>query len=962
MIFRSWKLSPLVVTIVLAGALLPSLILAGPADLAGELERINSMISAGQFREALDAALETADHAATAGATTDQATALLRISDALYYLGRRAETLPPMEQALALYQAAADTAGIGRTFYSLAYYFERTDPERMFTLLSEGKKYASAVQDKRLLMNIANAAGVARWNQGNYDAATIHFEESIALARERRDDAALASANQNLGLIDYHRGDGRKALEHYRQALSALEKTGNSHGVAVVLGNMGNAYLALGDPESGRECYDRALFIDRENDYQRGISTMLENLAGVNFLLGRVDLARDQFTEALAISERSGDIRTQVFTRLGLGLIALEEGRPEQGLRQYATALELARNLGDPYALIDPLQRLAELAFRSGDDTAGREYLREARQCAADCGATYSGGILAAMLGERLAAEGQVAAAIATYEKALTQHEATHIRTHVFLWCADLAALYRQQGDPVAAEAQYRLSLAAIEDLDAVIATGDFRRYLFNQAAGVYRDFADWTADRGDLAGAWRILEQGRARDLSFRLLQNRARAVVSGPEQASLSRLAALQKRWREESLTPDQRSELLLWISSAEAQYDRTRWRPSPDPLVPLATSSYQPDSGTLLLTYSLGNDTLQVFSAWDGTYQRRQVPAARALMRRCSIFSDLVSDPATGDTWRAASRSLAAVLLAPEMAAHRPDRVVIMPDRELWGLPFTALTLFDGTLLAEAAAVSLTPAVRTLAEISRRPPAARDAILAVACTRYSVPADSSSGLVNIPAAGDEAARVARRSDPSVLLVNTSEGSFKAQDLPRMQIIHFASHILADPRRPNRSGIILGPDQDNDGVLRAREIYRLPLDTRLTVVSGCRSGDGGTVPGEGLLGLSHALLSAGSRAVVLSRWNLADRGAAFFMEKMYDALGDNPADIALQQARLACLDSPDWRHPAYWSTYFLAGDGSQQCDFRPRALIRGLVLLGCGVLLALAAVGLGHRRNNFF
>ncbi len=920
-------------------------VLAGPAelgaagdqvDLAGQLKQIDGLMATGKFQAALTAARQAVSAAADRGEAALQATALLRESDALYYLGRRAETLAPMEQALALYQAVADTAGIGRTYYSLAYYYERTEPARMLDLLAEGKRYAAAVDDKRLLMNIANAAGVARWNQGDYDVAQQHFEESAALAREREDDPALASANHNLGLIDYHRGDGKSALVHYRQALAALEQAGNQHSVAVVLGNMGNAYLALGDPEQGLACYDRALTIDRASQYQRGIATQLENLAGVNYVLGHIELARDQYQEALDIGNQLGDARIRVYTESELGLLAQEAGRTAEASRRYGTALALARDFGDPYALIDPLRRLAELRFQTGDVAAGWEYLREAESCADTCGATYPGGILAGIRGRQLAVAELLDEAIEAYEEAIARHEATHTRTSVFLWRAALADLHRRQGDTVAAREQYLLSLAAIEDLDALIASGDFRRYLFDQAAGVYRDFAAWLAATGDVRGAWRILDRGRARDLSFRLRQH---ARISAPEQAALDRLATLQKRLREESLSTQETDELRHWIAAAEAQYDRTRWVPPTGSARADTSAGDQPDPGSLVVMYSVRRDTLSVFSVWRGQYHLRRLPAATALLQRCAIFGDLVSDPASGRSWRPASRALGSLLLAPEMAGRRPDRVVILPDGDLWRLPFTALTLDDGSLLATGAAVSLAPALRTLDDIARRPLADQRAILAVACT--------SDGRVGLPAAAPEARLVAGRGSPAVLLVDQGEGAFKAQDLSQVQIIHFASHILADLRQPHGSGIELGADQDNDGVLRAREIYRLPLAARLTVVSGCRSGDGGTVSGEGLLGLSHALLSAGSRSVVLSRWDLADRGAAFFMANLYDALRRAPVDAALMSARKACLESRHWSHPAYWATYFVAGDGSQKCVFAGRRRILGFVLLGCGVLI---------------
>ena len=932
---------------------------ARAADLPAALERIDALMTAGDFPAALEAAEAAVASAAAAGDLRAQATAELRVSDALYYLGRREETLAPMERALALYQQIGDLEGIGRSYYSLAYYYERSESAKMIELLEKGRLYAEQAGDSRLTMNIANAMGVALWSMGRYDEASASLEQSIAIAREAGNGPALASANQNLGLIHLHRGENLDALEHFSQALAELEKAGNTHGVAVVLGNMGNAYLSLRDLEAALDCYRRALQRHRQNGYLRGVAIQLNNLASLHEMLEEFAEAGPLRREAVEIATEVNDQRTLIGALTALGQLALAGSDPVGAEAFFSDALAHARTYGDPDLTARPLQNLAAMHFAAGDTAGGWAQLAEAEDQAAQVGDTYILGSLQGMRADQLAALGRPRAAAAAYQAAVDLHEGTRTRTHVFLWRARLARQRIELGEPDLADHEFQLSLQAIDDLDALIATGNFRIRLFAQVARIFQDYAVWLASRGRETEAWEILERGRGRDLAFRLLQDRGVSEFSAGEMAALAKLSAFQRRLREEILDDGERAELLAMITAAETEYDRTRWALGGTAPSPRRPPDLSLGRGQLAVLYSVFEDTLLVMSATGGGAQLRKVPEAAALMERCRLFSDLVFDPGSGDRHQAAGRSLFAALLGPEMERAAPARLVISPDKELWNLPFAALRTADGRYLGEAVPVSLVPTLGIAQELASRPPPAGRTILAVANSRFDDTAGGPHSLDPLPSALKEAEFVTGLGPDAVLLLDADEDRFKAADLRGVQLLHFATHTLVDPLHANRASIVLAAGGHQDGLLQAREIYRLPLDARLSVVSGCRSGDGGTVAGEGLLGLSHALLSAGSRCVVLSRRDIADEGAAFFMGRFHAALQSGSVEQALQSARLACLNSDRWSHPAWWAAFFVAGDGEQTLDLPGKKRAIPLPAVG-GVCLGLAGLFfLGLRRR---
>jgi CHAT domain-containing protein len=136
-----------------------------------------------------------------------------------------------------------------------------------------------------------------------------------------------------------------------------------------------------------------------------------------------------------------------------------------------------------------------------------------------------------------------------------------------------------------------------------------------------------------------------------------------------------------------------------------------------------------------------------------------------------------------------------------------------------------------------------------------------------------------------------------------------------PAADIIHLATHGAVDQQQPLHSGLLF-----RDGLLRTYEIPRVRLDSPLVVCSACESGLGRTFSGEGLLGLSRALLGAGARCVIGSLWRVHDEATRELMVGFYDSLlAGRPVPEALRDAKLAVRERyPD---PYYWSAFVPIG-----------------------------------------
>jgi CHAT domain-containing protein len=98
------------------------------------------------------------------------------------------------------------------------------------------------------------------------------------------------------------------------------------------------------------------------------------------------------------------------------------------------------------------------------------------------------------------------------------------------------------------------------------------------------------------------------------------------------------------------------------------------------------------------------------------------------------------------------------------------------------------------------------------------------------------------------------------------------------------------------------------------------------LVVLNGCSSAHAAVLPGAGLMGLTRAWLAAGARAVIVTRWAMADQDAGELFSSFYQQLNavqdlQDRKSFAqvLQQAQLSELHAGGRRaKPAYWAAYF--------------------------------------------
>jgi CHAT domain-containing protein len=161
-----------------------------------------------------------------------------------------------------------------------------------------------------------------------------------------------------------------------------------------------------------------------------------------------------------------------------------------------------------------------------------------------------------------------------------------------------------------------------------------------------------------------------------------------------------------------------------------------------------------------------------------------------------------------------------------------------------------------------------------------------------------------------------------------DASRTTATSAELSQYRMVHFATHGLLNTEHPELSGIVLSlidkQGQPQDGFLRAHEIYNLTLPAELVVLSGCKTGLGKEIRGEGLVGLTRGFMYAGAARVAVSLWDVNDAATAELMKRFYRAMlveGLRPA-AALRAAQVSLWKQKKWRTPYYWAAFQLQGE----------------------------------------
>lgn len=405
--------------------------------------------------------------------------------------------------------------------------------------------------------------------------------------------------------------------------------------------------------------------------------------------------------------------------------------------------------------------------------------------------------------------------------------------------------------------------------------------------------------------------------------------------------------------------------------------QWPPRNDNQLSLAAVQEQLQAeGQLLISYFLLGEEGVVFHL-DGTqvqadhfYWNKETRDAWAQLRRQMSNDAFLAEPTRAHQQFSESALwlYESLLLRPVLRHHkeRPQKLLLLPDAELWDIPFSALITrapaagsvsyhrSDLDYLLNHHSLSLAPSVQAWFELQE----SSTAPLKVAALAPDFAGDAvavreacASPLPALPNSSLEAQAVVEYAQGTAYIGPSAQLQTLQETINEFTVWHLATHACRHENDPSQSAVFL-----QDGALTASQIASLPLQLQLVVLSACETQSGPYQAGEGVLSIGRAFLQGGARALIGSLWPVSDAATAELMPLFYEQLAEGKATAeALRQAQINFLDQQDrlTTHPHYWAGFVLVG---QEKSFSTGG---GMLKWLLGGLVILVILGIFGRRK---
>jgi tetratricopeptide (TPR) repeat protein len=332
------------------------------------------------------------------------------------------------------------------------------------------------------IADIHMSLGTIIWQTGSTELAHSHYQRAFTIYQQEFGDNHIKTARSlnNLAIIHSRMGDIQEAIAHYQRALIIYEKIlpPDNLDTARTLYNIGLAYRRLGNYAQALSHYQISLHI-RERIFPADNPSLLESVSGVgvvNFLTGNYEAALTFHQRALTGREkRLGATHPHTTVSLGnVGLCLSFLGEPERGItliQQSLTNREAAYGLEHPQ-LVYTLTWLSYVLQMMGEHEQARKYLEravtiiDAHELADDITSDSL-----TFLADALRADGDMQIARTYLDRALKIWEQGQAEAHPKMATPliSLGEWHEAQGDTAAAMGCYEKALSLLES--CVLAT-----------------------------------------------------------------------------------------------------------------------------------------------------------------------------------------------------------------------------------------------------------------------------------------------------------------------------------------------------------------------------------------------------------------------------------------------------------------------------------------------------------
>jgi len=252
-----------------------------------------------------------------------------------------------------------------------------------------------------------------------------------------------------------------------------------------------------------------------------------------------------------------------------------------------------------------------------------------------------------------------------------------------------------------------------------------------------------------------------------------------------------------------------------------------------------------------------------------------------------------------------------------------ITILPDYLLYTIPYESLINENGKYLVETCDVSYSTSLQR--SLSKETEIQHKSISILSYT--DIDTYKSRDVKKYPElrhALTEVDVIARQS--SVKSINIFQGHEMTEGALnkslRSDLVHIITHAKSNENIVSDNYFLLRDKKGNPVKEYGFQLKGKKLSSTLIVLSGCETGVGKFVYGEGANSLSRQFLESGARNVVKSLWSINDAYSHHFFELFYQNVQNQNYKKALSQAKRTLISKSTnqaLRRPHFWSNYVL-------------------------------------------
>jgi CHAT domain-containing protein len=824
------------------------------------------------------------------------------------------------EQNAALHNIGAQYSRLGQRQKAIEY---------LNLVLQRHRKLGLKREESQMLESLGSIYKA----QGKWQSALEYYAESIALAKEADVYVSRISSFAEIASIYEKLDELDKAESYYRQSLELAKYIKSAMYMAGAINGLGKVAFYRKNYPQALAYFQEAVEVEKESKDHRNEVVYINGLGQTYFALGETARSIEYFERSLNLSRQKGDRIREAGTYRQLGNIFLETGQLGRSEEMLLKSLEIYRQIEDPTNLAESLFSLARVSKKLGKLEQSQAFIEEA---------------------------------LRLIESFRTNVNLSELRDSFSTKLSDFYGFYTE----LLMERHSRESAGGL-DRQAWLASERGRaRNLLNLLTEAAADISEGV-DRELL-----VKEREKYALLNVRL-ENLTK-LLSGrnnPKQVEVL---------RQEIETI--KSEYQLIRAKIREKSPRYAALTQPEPVSVEALQRETLDAETALITYSLGSEKSYLWFITRTHRQVFELPQ-RALIEAAAQRSyglltarntKLKFETSTEKRRRiaesdaelaAVSAELGRVLLGPVEKLLGNKRLLIVADGALQYIPFSAIRL-NGRYLVETNEIVNLPSASALSILRRdrqtriRPPKTAvvlaDPVFDVRDQRYTFartkfdPAGSSPAtrtsesadltraikeieaedlnILRLPYTRKEADAIAKLVAPGQRKIAVDFAATRrfalSDEMSQFAIVHFATHGILNNKNPELSGLVLSLIDESgnplNGFLRTDEVFNMKLSAELVVLSGCKTGLGKEIRGEGLIGLTRGFMYAGASRVLVSLWDVNDEATAALMTLFYQNLlakKMNPAR-ALREAQLAILKDKRFSNPYFSMAFTLHGE----------------------------------------